>query len=137
MAQEKWLRRFHHIALLCSRDRGSRLMRAVVGLLLVLVGCTSEPHHSAQQSGVGPACAWIGGTWQWVGCGEAKCVLYQDNCDVHMECTGTNGGDHTGAGSLAGNFFSFNVYCSATITGHALSGQCTAPVNCSFSATHP
>jgi len=112
-------------------------MRAVVGLVLVVAGCTSEPHQSMQQSGVGSACVFIGGAWQWSGCGETKCVMYQDNCDVHIQCPTTSGGEHTGGGTISGNVFSFNVYCSATINGHTLSGQCTAPVNCSFTATHP
>jgi hypothetical protein len=111
-------------------------MRWVVGLLLV-IACTGEPHESTQQSGVGSACVFIGGTWQWTGCGEQRCVMFQDNCDVHMECKGSNGGDHTGGGTLSGNVYSFNVYCSATINGHALTGQCTTPVNCSFNATYP
>jgi hypothetical protein len=82
----------------------------------------------------------MAGTWQWNGCGEAHCVMYQDNCDINMVCTPTTGGgEHLGGGTVSGNVYSFNTYCTATITGHDLNGQCVvgSTTQCTFTATHP
>ena len=113
-------------------------MRVAVGITVALItaSCTSDPKERTSQGAVGSACVWIGGTWQWNGCGEVKCVMYQDNCDVHMECTNSTGDSNTGGGTLTDNIYSFNTYCTATIVGRSLSGSCT--VGCTtFTATHP
>jgi hypothetical protein len=85
------------------------------------------------QSALGSACVWFAGHWDWNGCGETECTFYEDNCQVHYDCTSMTN-NVFGAGSVIGNTFTFGGgECTATINGRAMSGTCPT---CMFSATH-
>jgi hypothetical protein len=114
---------------------GPKRMLLVFVSTAALAACqTSEPTGSVAHQ---DSCAWIAGKWTFSGCGDDVCTFFQDHCKVHDECESPTHSTF-GTGTIIGNTFTFGGgYCTAEINGKVMTGSCSAPGQCSFTANHP
>jgi len=109
----------------------------LIGVLLSLSAACETTGEATATSELGEPCAWIAGRWAWDGCGEDVCTFFEDHCQIHYECS-SRSNSIVGSGSIEGNVLTFGGgYCTAQINGKMMSGSCSAPQACAFTATHP